>query len=1052
MGNYEQLKTAISGVIKTNGNQEITGAVMQSALLSIINSLGANYQYSGVAKTNTNPGTPDQNIFYLAAEGTYPKFNGLTIESGYIGVLKWNGSWSKETIKIGTSYFRILEYNTDRITTRNQIDVLDRIKGLVISYKIPNETLNNGWVVEQYIADDIPTNVFYGYDSRWNEWNFQQQINEIKSELIFDYKVTYKSNFGTMMLTVPKDIRKQFLVVSYTDNNGDMVRKIRTTPFNQETDGDAGWCVNTAWENLVERKEFSEVQKSVLLMSKTNLLCNITNNSTTGTFDKNLNKLTFSENENPQTSRGLTIEFGVGNYDVINRMKILAKNGIKPNIRMEIERQNMNVLTSVYAFNSKETLTTYSFVSKQVAGQTVYYCKNIDIPEDLFYISFYLFANNKITSGQECSMRIVSADIYYENEIMNNFFVKGDIENLIENHVYFDVEADTSGQKYSRVVDERTALITIPKGSVVGARDIFIPLLSFPQPLSFNELNEVKYIMVKSDGISNFSEINFAEISVEINNVLVNLSKNIKQISINENEVFYVIKLTNTNNYYNQYGYNKVGIRCGFSPKKTFDSDFICLVHFDILGFKQNENLNNELDRIKSELTDIKKSIGTFSSNLKNPYCGIVNKSSNTIMTDKNTVKVENGVSEKNEYVEYLISVARVRAHDIEEPNYTVQLISNKTSSSDINISAEIYAENGLKIQDALVSYDEIYNGVVSINFKLLKQTSEIRYVKLRCTFKTELSNGVSLAFSDCIVDGLSLSQTISEVLYNLQYGNRQIIIQSDSGKKFRLVVSDDGVLSTAPSVPSKMMIMSHSWGLIPYNPQSGWYGNWGLAASTEELDLVHQIETQGKSFNSEFSTFFYRFATFAIRFKDGAPWFETFDCSDLDFDSIFICCFAAGPTDGDWTGFAEALYDCVKNYVCRGKSNIPVYIGYGGGDKTEIEKAAGLFGTQLIDTSDAHSSDGTGWPWLMPAKPDGTRPIKAISLPEGANPENYILNSPLRHPGNWGFYTIAKNLSNQIHTDFNVQNNNPTVLDFNSYKQQPGISSLVDPNYPYSF
>lgn len=34
MGNYEQLKQAVSDVIKTNGNKEITGAILQSALLS----------------------------------------------------------------------------------------------------------------------------------------------------------------------------------------------------------------------------------------------------------------------------------------------------------------------------------------------------------------------------------------------------------------------------------------------------------------------------------------------------------------------------------------------------------------------------------------------------------------------------------------------------------------------------------------------------------------------------------------------------------------------------------------------------------------------------------------------------------------------------------------------------------------------------------------------------------------------------------------------------------------------------------------------------------
>ena len=63
MGNYEQLKAAVSAVIKTNGNQEITGAVMQNALLSIISTVGDNATFAGIATPDTNPGTPDQTFF-----------------------------------------------------------------------------------------------------------------------------------------------------------------------------------------------------------------------------------------------------------------------------------------------------------------------------------------------------------------------------------------------------------------------------------------------------------------------------------------------------------------------------------------------------------------------------------------------------------------------------------------------------------------------------------------------------------------------------------------------------------------------------------------------------------------------------------------------------------------------------------------------------------------------------------------------------------------------------------------------------------------------------
>lgn len=101
MANYETLKNSVKQVIKTNGTQSITGQVLQNTLLSIISSVGANYQFVGIAKTSTNPGTPDGNVFYIAGNGTYPNFSGFTIETGQLGILKWNGKWSKETLEIG---------------------------------------------------------------------------------------------------------------------------------------------------------------------------------------------------------------------------------------------------------------------------------------------------------------------------------------------------------------------------------------------------------------------------------------------------------------------------------------------------------------------------------------------------------------------------------------------------------------------------------------------------------------------------------------------------------------------------------------------------------------------------------------------------------------------------------------------------------------------------------------------------------------------------------------------------------------------------------------
>lgn len=104
MANYETLKAAIQQVIKTNGNNEIKGALLQQSLLAMINSLGAGFQYAGIATPSTNPGTPDHNVFYFASSpGTYVNFNGIVLSDGETAVLKYNGDWSKETTGFASS-------------------------------------------------------------------------------------------------------------------------------------------------------------------------------------------------------------------------------------------------------------------------------------------------------------------------------------------------------------------------------------------------------------------------------------------------------------------------------------------------------------------------------------------------------------------------------------------------------------------------------------------------------------------------------------------------------------------------------------------------------------------------------------------------------------------------------------------------------------------------------------------------------------------------------------------------------------------------------------
>lgn len=95
MANYSQLKAAIADVIKTNGTKAITGQVLQDTLNSMVSVLGANYQFAGVATPSTNPGTPDQNVFYFATQvGVYTNFGGITLEKHALFIFYWNGVWN----------------------------------------------------------------------------------------------------------------------------------------------------------------------------------------------------------------------------------------------------------------------------------------------------------------------------------------------------------------------------------------------------------------------------------------------------------------------------------------------------------------------------------------------------------------------------------------------------------------------------------------------------------------------------------------------------------------------------------------------------------------------------------------------------------------------------------------------------------------------------------------------------------------------------------------------------------------------------------------------
>ena len=177
MGNYEQLKQAVADVIKTNGNQEITGAIMQNTLLSIISTVGSNATFAGIATPTTNPGTPDQNIFYLAAQpGVYSNFGGVELTNQVILFANKNGNWVKQNtgIAIFAKVIEVEAKNNNLILldgyNNNDIQVIENFQYLRIKKNIDISDLR---VATVYNDASIPKRIIIRYsDGRsWKTMN-----------------------------------------------------------------------------------------------------------------------------------------------------------------------------------------------------------------------------------------------------------------------------------------------------------------------------------------------------------------------------------------------------------------------------------------------------------------------------------------------------------------------------------------------------------------------------------------------------------------------------------------------------------------------------------------------------------------------------------------------------------------------------------------------------------------------------------------------------------------------------------------------------------------
>lgn len=224
MANFNELKAAVNAVIKQNGNEEITGNVLQNTLDTIISTVGKNRTFVGIATPSTNPGTPDANVFYLATEpGIYPNFSGIEVAEGVV-ILTNNASntWIAQTTNIAIDSNTFSGYVSDNV---NDAAYIDNIKSSGLYIKKPQSQIASEYILHVRNMGEII------YQMRIYFSDGQQLIYALRSFNTNTQVWSAWSNARLLDSITDKDvILGSFNVLTTNDPNADnYIDKVRTS-------------------------------------------------------------------------------------------------------------------------------------------------------------------------------------------------------------------------------------------------------------------------------------------------------------------------------------------------------------------------------------------------------------------------------------------------------------------------------------------------------------------------------------------------------------------------------------------------------------------------------------------------------------------------------------------------------------------------------------------------------------------------------------------------------------------------------------------------------
>lgn len=299
----QQILDVINQNIKQNGNEEITGNILNSVLRILLDFVNNGFitindviQLLADSKTinivgSINPSTETESlpngVYHAQVSGSYPNAGNIVVKEGYYTLLrKKDGVWSLELeTKMPMQDLTEIEQNISQLN--------NSIYGEII--EIPNGYKNNIW-------DTALGSGYTYYDSRCivEKKEELKSINvflkndgdlEIQLLSVIDKSVLYSEHkngsvgLNTFIITIPQNINSSFFVAIKT-----LVAEIGTK-FPQESNGTEYWKKNSSnvFERVTWRIGYSINKIANGIENKINSIEILTKSDTTKIQD-NLNK------------------------------------------------------------------------------------------------------------------------------------------------------------------------------------------------------------------------------------------------------------------------------------------------------------------------------------------------------------------------------------------------------------------------------------------------------------------------------------------------------------------------------------------------------------------------------------------------------------------------------------------------------------------------------------------------------------------------------------------------------------------------------------------